>query len=154
MINKKHYKKVLEKTDSRKFQEVIELSKLLKNASPTILDITGDLLGIHVKYGSSNAYSEDVNSAFENYVRVCLHYIAMKSYVKDNDKMFDNIEKSYVKDNDKMFDNIEKSYVKDNDKMFDNIEKSHVDDICDKSNSPYIPTNIQNCWGKGIKKSV
>jgi hypothetical protein len=77
MVNKKHFKKVLEITDSTKFQEMNKLSILTKNASPTILSMTDELLGIYTKFGTAENYSNDVKNSFENYLHACLNHISM-----------------------------------------------------------------------------
>ena len=107
MVNKKHFKKVLEKTDSSKLEEMNRHASMVKRASSKILEMTEILLKSYIQFGEADNYSEDIKDIFDYYIRSCLDHIIQTEqnqeslYHKETDVIFENLnEKStYVPTN-------------------------------------------------------
>lgn len=73
MSNKSSYKKFLSKSEPEKYNEIqYHLSKMKKHCSK-IIDITKNQFN-EVKY------TNELDEAFDNYVRTCIKYIEMKEF--------------------------------------------------------------------------
>jgi hypothetical protein len=110
MVNKKHFKKVLEKTDSTKLEEMNRHSSEVKRASSKILAMTENLLKSYIKFGEADNYNEDIKNIFDHYVRACLDHIIQTERNKNDENYI------YHKETDVIFENLnEKStYVPTN----------------------------------------
>lgn len=120
MVNKKHFKKVLERTDSTKYEQMKTHMAMVKKAYPMIFSMTEKLLTSYIKFGSADDYNEDIKNVFENYIHMCLDHIITTERNKNNE--------NYI-------------YHKETDVIFESLNE-------------YTPTNVKNCWGKSIKKSM
>ena len=100
MINKKHFKKVLEKTDNEKFEKMKSRINTVKRISPKISSMTDSLLANYVKFSPADNYNEDIRNIFEHYVNACLEFIVR---TEENKKEDDNI---YHKETDVIFESL------------------------------------------------
>jgi hypothetical protein len=100
MVNRKHFKKILEKTDSKKFSEMSQHITMVKEASPMIISMTESLLANYIKFGSADNYNEDIKNIFEHYIENCLNHIKNEkndkndNYIhhKETDVIFESID--------------------------------------------------------------
>jgi hypothetical protein len=75
MINKKHFKKVLENTDAVKFDEMKRHVSNVKRLSPKIMSMTKLILDNYLKFNFAEDYGNDVKDGFQHYVNACVDYI-------------------------------------------------------------------------------
>lgn len=110
MVNKKHYKKITEKTDNQKFQEIEEYSKMISKTYPEIIKMTEGLLANYIDYGSSENFNQDIRSSFEHYLSTCLDHIITVSNNRKNENDY------YHKETDIIFESCDEtsSYVPTN----------------------------------------
>ena len=90
MMNKKHYKKYLAKTDISRFQEIQEKMNRLDKVRDEISEMTQELLNDIIKCcGESSKYNTKIQSTFDAYMNACLDYInSTTSDNEDNDMLF------------------------------------------------------------------
>ena len=88
MMNKKHYKKYLAKTDISRFQEIQEKMNRLDQVRDEISEMTQELLNDIIKCcGESSKYNTKIQSTFDAYMNACLDYINSTTSDNDNDDM-------------------------------------------------------------------
>jgi hypothetical protein len=85
MMNKNLYKKYLARTDTDKYQQTQVQSRRLANAREPVLDITRQLISDYVRHGNSKLFTHKIHSAFEEYIDLCMTYIAEHPPVDEND---------------------------------------------------------------------
>ena len=98
MMNKKHYKKYLAKTDISRFQEIQEKMNRLEQVRDEISEMTQELLNDIIKCcGESNKYNTKIQSTFDAYMNACLDYINTTTYSdNDDDMLFPLPSSSYI----------------------------------------------------------
>lgn len=88
MMNKKHYKKYLAKTDISRFQEIQGKMNILEQVRDEITEMTEELLDDIIKFcGESNKYNTKIQSTFDAYINACLDYINTTSSDNEDDDM-------------------------------------------------------------------
>jgi hypothetical protein len=98
MINKKHYKRILEKIDNKKFQQMNDDDNKIQYHFADIMSITKELLINH----NNPKYGNDVTLSFTTYLQNCLNHIEKERDVyKETDVIFESLnEKSnYIPSN-------------------------------------------------------
>ena len=76
MMNKKHYKKYLAKTDITRFQELQEKMNRIKQVRDDITEMTQEMLDDIIKCcGESSKYNTKIQSTFDAYLNACMEYI-------------------------------------------------------------------------------
>jgi hypothetical protein len=98
MMNKKHYKKYLAKTDISRFQEIQEKMNRLEQVRDEISEMTQELLNDIIKCcGESSKYNTKIQSTFDAYMNACLDYIntTTSSDNEDDDMLFPLPSSSY-----------------------------------------------------------
>jgi hypothetical protein len=118
MSNKNQYNKYLSKTNPLKYKENKEHIEKVNKYSKKIEALTSDLL-----QNPSKEITNDINDAFNDYVRICIKYFEMKE--------LDNIS-SYNYDN----------YSDSDDMMFGKMDEENT----------YNDTSTTSYWGKSIRK--
>lgn len=126
MCNKKNYNKILAKTNPKKFEERREHLTKVNKYSNKIKNLTEELL-----CSPDTQITNEVNTAFEEYSKICIRYFEMKEYENKH-----NTEKENVDDDEILFGNM------------DNEVENEVDTI--KPKDFYNITS--SYWGKSIKK--
>jgi len=99
MMNKKHYKKYLAKTDISRFQEIQEKMDHLEQARDEITEMTEELFNDIIKCcGESSKYNTRIQSTFDAYINACLDYIntTASSDREDDDMLFPLPASSYI----------------------------------------------------------
>jgi phosphoribosyl-dephospho-CoA transferase len=71
MCNKSSYKKFLSKNEPEKYEEIQSHFSKIKKYYSKILDITKNQMG-------EMKFTNELDEAFDNYVRTCIKYIEMK----------------------------------------------------------------------------
>jgi hypothetical protein len=90
MMNKKHYKKYLAKTDISRFQEIQEKMNRIEQVRDEITEMTQEMLNDIIKCcGESSKYNTKIQSTFDAYLNACLDYINTTTYdIADEDMLF------------------------------------------------------------------
>ena len=98
MMNKKHYKKYLAKTDISRFQEIQEKMNRLEQVRDEITEMTQELLNDIIKCcGESSKYNTKIQSTFDAYINACLDYInTTSSDGEDDDMLFPLPSSTYI----------------------------------------------------------
>ena len=88
MMNKKHYKKYLAKTDHFRFQETQEKMNHIQQVRDEISEITNEMLSDIIKCcGKSSKYNTKIQSTFDDYLNACLDYINTTSNNEEDEDM-------------------------------------------------------------------
>jgi hypothetical protein len=98
MINKRHYKRVLEKTDNKKFQQMNDDDNKIQYHFEDIMSITKELLRNH----NNPKYGNEMTLSFTVYLQNCLNHMENERDVyKETDVIFESLnEKStYIPSN-------------------------------------------------------
>lgn len=76
MMNKKHYKKYLAKTDISRFQEIQEKMNRIEEVRDEISEMTQEMLNDIIKCcGESSKYNTKIQYTFDAYLNACMEYI-------------------------------------------------------------------------------
>lgn len=76
MMNKKHYKKYLAKTDISRFQEIQDKMNRIEEVRDEISEMTQIMLNDIIKCcGESSKYNTKIQSTFDAYLNACMEYI-------------------------------------------------------------------------------
>lgn len=118
MSNKNQYNKYLSKTNPLKYKENIEHIEKVHKYSKKIASLTNDLLE-----NPSKEITNDVNDAFNDYIRICIRYFEMRELENVN---------TYEHENDSDSDDV----------MFGKMDE----DIT------YEETSTTSYWGKPLRK--
>lgn len=94
LLNKNHYSKYLQHTDTKRFDEFKAFKSKLRKHSIDIIDITSDLVE-----NPKKTINKDIEESFEIYVKSIIRYLEIKH---GNDK-----EQSDENDEDVLFCNME-----------------------------------------------
>ena len=94
LLNKNHYSKYLQHTDTKRFDEFKEFKSKLRKHSIDIIDITSDLVE-----NPKKTINKDIEESFEIYVKSIIRYLEIK---QGNDK-----EQVGENDEDVLFGNME-----------------------------------------------
>jgi hypothetical protein len=79
MMNKKHYRKYLAKTDISRFQELQEKINRIEQERDEISEMTQEMLNDIIKCcGESSKYNTKIQSTFDAYLNACMEYINNK----------------------------------------------------------------------------
>ena len=88
MMNKKHYRKYLAKTDISRFQEIQEKMNRIEQVRDEITEITQEMLTDIIKCcGESSKYNTKIQSTFDAYLNACLDYINTTTVEQDDEDM-------------------------------------------------------------------
>jgi len=166
MTNKKHLKKL---SDNRKISTDVEPIKETLIYSENILYITNNLIN-----NSPENYTDVLKKSFDVYIHACLDHIYMlQKYDKKNDSNINDsdindsdINDSDINDSDNGSKDLNLNSGEESENDFENESENEFksdyennnnsDGNClqKKTSSSYISSNIKNCWGKSIKKSL
>lgn len=90
LVNKKHYKKMVEKTDPVKHAQLEEQVKNIRKYKREILNLVEELVENPAKQ-----VTNDINDTFDAFLNIAIRYFQMKdleknpAYIQDDDVMFD-----------------------------------------------------------------
>jgi hypothetical protein len=94
LLNKNHYSKYLQHTDTKRFDEFKTFKSKLRKHSIDIIDITSDLVE-----NPKKSINKDIEESFEIYVRSIIRYLEIKQgnnkeqqLENDEDVLFANME--------------------------------------------------------------
>ena len=103
LLNKNHYSKYLQHTDTKRFDEFKAFKSKLRKHSVDIIDITSDLVE-----NPRKTINKDIEESFEIYVKSIIRYLEIKESNKepsfqkeeDEDVLFGNMEEPSIEDLD------------------------------------------------------
>ena len=90
LVNKKHYKKMVEKTDPAKHAQLEQQVKNIRKYKREILNLVEELVENPAKQ-----VTNDINDTFDAFLNIAIRYFQMKdleknpAYIQDDDVMFD-----------------------------------------------------------------
>ena len=144
MMNKKHYRKYLAKTDISRFQEIQEKIHRIEQVRDDISLMTQEMLTDIIKCcGESSKYNTKIQSTFDAYLNACLDYINTTTLTEQDD------EDMLFPDSNKTVPPITTSKINSNSR----IERMYIP----RTNQETLIDNIQengfhSYWGKSIRK--
>lgn len=106
LLNKNHYSKYLQHTDTKKYDDFKIFKSNLKKYSIDIIDITSELIE-----NPKKIMNKDVEELFEAYTKSIIRYLEIKSIEPDND--FNNNHDG--DDDDILFGNMDDKDLKEKD---------------------------------------
>ena len=87
MMNKKHYRKYLAKTDISRLQEIQEKMNCIEKVRDEITEMTQEMLTDIIKCcGESSKYNTKIQSTFDAYLNACLEYINTTTTLIEQDE--------------------------------------------------------------------
>jgi len=145
MMNKKHYKSYLEKTNPTKLKESYELQNKIKKNTIFIETIFDELLeNSKQKIVADNKYNYNIQKSFDTFIQHTLDYIEKYNsiYIETSDTI------NEIEDINEMEDINE-----NNDQPINNYTKE-LSKYSPLTSLPYtvIDNDIKSVWGKSITK--